>query len=372
VAQGIFLRRLNFPASLSLALVAWIHHANAQEAALQEPLQQPSGAAPAPTTLTVPTAKPSPPSPTARVVLSSGDHVIIDRGAKSGLKAGTRIAFFNENGTSPQRVIGVGVISAVTENRARVELGSTELARSLPVGIAARVEERQAPSSAPSTRTSSWSGRLIARPFVALSSNGGGGMLADIDVTYRGSGSFSLQAWLSPLGLGVRDRDNVQSVSAFVLCTYDLRYFELGAGLGAQTVNDTNGHHAPGTGTMFPIFARFGALDSLRLSLRVDTALFYSEFYYTGIRAELESPLTDSLWFRVEGGGGPSGYAFGEMGLRARLTSPSQSGSVDLLAGVGGAILWQRERAPEPDTEGGTETSIGGAQLGIGVQYRTR
>ena len=135
----------------------------------------------------------------------------------------------------------------------------------------------------------------MVRPFAALSGDGGGGMLADVDVTYRGSKPFSVQASLSPLGFGVRDRDNVQSVSAFVLGTYDLHYFELGAGLGAQTVNDTNGRHAPGTGTVFPMFVRLGALDRLRLSVRVDAALFYSELYYTGIRADFEAPISDSV-----------------------------------------------------------------------------
>jgi len=122
---------------------------------------------------------------------------------------------------------------------------------------------------------------------------------------------------------------------------------------------------------VFPIFVRLGALDRLRLSVRVDAALFYSELYYTGIRADFEAPITDSVWARVEGGDGPAGYAFGEMGLRARLTSRGESSSVDILTGVGAALLWSEARALEPNATGAA-TSIGGAHLGIGIQYRTR
>ncbi|MGC4095421.1 MAG: hypothetical protein QM756_47350 [Polyangiaceae bacterium] len=303
----------------------------------------PVAVAPSPARVT----HPAPSGP--RVVLSVGEHVIIDRGAADGLTEGTHIEFFAETGADP---IAVGVISVVATHRARVELGSAAIAQAVVVGSYARVSQAK-PSASVKRPYEDWTARALLRTFVAVGNETGVGTLSDASLVRRAPGAFALHLAIAPIGVG---SFGAFSFSGYLMPTFDTPYFEIGVGLGPQTVTKVAGL-PDGSGTMFPIFMRMGKLDELNVALRVDWALFYSEPHFTALRLDGELPMTSRAWLGLTLGGGLAGYLLAELTARARLSSPSAPNQFDLLASSGFSMV-----ASENDV-------IFGPHLGVGLQY---
>jgi hypothetical protein len=216
----------------------------------------------------------------------------------------------------------------------------------------------------------------MARPFLALGEFGGG-LLLDASAGYRFAGplhvvaAFEPFAWASGKG---DDRPAITPVSAFLKVSYDLPLFEVGFGLGAETVFDTQVNVQPGSGTLFVQQARIGAADGLHLDALSHVVLFHSEFAFSGFVGRLQIPVGETSWLLFRGGGGSAGYGYGETGVRVLLQGNGDKGSVYFTGSLGGAVVFKRltQTCGGPDFvfDCSSTVSYAGPMVGAGAEYR--
>lgn len=225
-----------------------------------------------------------------------------------------------------------------------------------------------------------WEVNTMLRPFLALETLGGG-VLMDLSVGYRLNAPVHLWASLQPLGLATGKDGGMTPFVALMLASYDTRNFELGLGFGGQKVNNPGGFTdvdanavGPGTGITIAQFARMGDRDGLMITIRSDIVLFRSKFELSNVVVQGQLPLRgeQGLWVIATGGGGTTGYALGEIGLRSRLKGDGGPGSVFLNVTIGGTSLFFEEAKSDSS---GVITEVrspdySGPLLGIGADWR--
>ena len=323
---------------------------------------------------------PAPPPATSgarrvgRVTRTELGQVVISLGSLDGVTPRDRIELALEHGDGStsedaalsRETVAVGTVTNVTKHSARVQLGMNE---DVPVGALATptIGLLTSSLSAPPRVSGLWELELFARPFAALGELGGGALF---------SGAFGyrlphlhLQAIVDPLGLGdVQGKAAVASFNAAAIASYDSQYFEMGLGLGGQTVNDTTFLLEPGTGWAVLQLIRLGAQDGLNISARTNIVLFHSEFQFGGMVASGQIPVTPGYWVLFNGGGGGIGYGYGELGLRVLLTGNGLRGSKFLTVTAGGAAVF---RSGVCDQFFNCQTLVyGGPMAGIGGEWR--
>jgi hypothetical protein len=333
-----------------------------------------------------PVAKPEPSSPaltpvtpalrrtSGLVVSASPGQAVVSLGTADGIARGDRIELSQDhldNGTGEaalsREVLAVGVVTNVTELRAKLRLGLNE---SVAVGAqASRTEAALSASLAAPPRASGiWALELTLRPFAALGELGAGVVLNAAIV--RRFGSFNLRALVDPLALAdVKAGDSVQAVNAAIIASYDSQYFEMGLGLGAQTVNQVGFGLAPGSGLAVDQLIRLGAQDGFNVSARTSVVLFHSEFVFGGMLGSMQIPVTRGYWLLFGGGGGNVGYGYGEFGLRALLSGNGFAGSKFLTVAAGGAAVFRSSKCDE-FFNCSQEISYGGPMASIGGEWR--
>ena len=313
-----------------------------------------------------------------RVVRVEPGEVVISLGEADGLTRSDHIELakevapgadddVGESGLS-REVLAVGVVTHLNQHSARVRLGLNE---NVPVGALASPSHAQpsASLSAPPRAADLWTLAVAGRPFVALGELGGG-MLLSGSIGRRFSVPFHLQAVVDPVAFAaVESRPGTSAASGAVIASYDSRFFEMGLGFGAQTVNDTNFQVAPGSGLAVVQLIRLGAEDGLDLYVRTSVVLFHSQFEFGGMVASLQIPVTRGYWLQLAGGGGEVGYGYGELGLRALLSGNGGAGSKFLLVTAGGAGVFESGSCP-PFSPCGISLSYGGPMAGIGGEWR--
>lgn len=332
----------------------------------------PAAAAPAPPAAAAP-------APVRRkvgsVVRSLPGEVVISLGSADGLLRGDHIelALLQDKDSTAldsalsREPVAIGLVTNVSEREARVRLGLNEQVPVGATGTATRASTT-ASLSAPPRVSGTWDLELMARPFAALDELGGGALL---------SGSFGyrfkrlhLQAVLDPLAIAdAQDRSSVAAFNATVIASYDSQYFEMGLGLGGQTVNDADFLLPPGTGYSVSQLLRLGAQDGLNISARTSVVLFHSEFQFGGMVARGQIPVTRGYWLLLQGGGGNIGYAFGEFGLRVLLGGNGLAGSKFLTVTAGGAGVFKSATCDQFFSCGET-ISYGGPMAGVGGEWR--
>jgi len=318
----------------------------------------------------------SAPSPLGRVVRTTvPGELVISLGTSNGVVRGDHIEFApettsdggSEDAELSREVIAVGVVTNVIAKSARVRVGLNE---SVAAGAIA------APTRAPTTSSLSapprvsglWELELLARPFAVLDELGGGALLSG-SVGYRFT-DLHLQAVVDPLGFAaVQSKRSVAVASAALIASYDSQYFEMGLGLGAQTVNETGFLLQPGTGIAAVQLIRLGARDGLNLSARTSVALFHSQFQFGGMVVSGQIPVTRGYWLLLNGGGGNVGYGYGEFGLRVLLAGNGLAGSKYLTVTAGGVGVFRSGDCDEFSscTE---RSSYGGPMAGVGGEWR--
>ncbi len=224
-----------------------------------------------------------------------------------------------------------------------------------------------------------WEVTTMARPFLALETLGGG-VLLDLSVGYRLNAPVHLWASVQPLGLATGKEGGMAPFVALLLASYDTRNFELGLGFGGQKMNDPDGFVdedanavGPGSGLTIAQFARMGDRDGLMVTIRSDIALFRSKFQLSNITVHGQLPLRgeQGLWVIATGGGGYTGYALGEIGLRSRLKGDGGAGSVFLNVTIGGtSLFFQETRMLSDGTFDTTSPDYSGPLLGVGADWR--
>jgi hypothetical protein len=341
----------------------------------------PSEPAPAPVTAAPRAEGPSAASglqPTARsegkVIAVEPGAVVIDLGIQDFVREGANVALYalSSESLGPERtsvrreLLAVGRAERVTADRTRVRLGLDERA---PLGSMARLSgaELTAASLAPPRLPDLWHVGFLARPFLVLD-NLGAGIWGDVSVGYRDE-NLHYEALLQPVTVASAEQGATFPAAAFLTVGYDSRLFEIGLGIGGQTVNDAAFDLEPGTGLSMVQRARFGALDGLQLTVFSHVALFHSEFQFSHARVTGQIPMSGHTWLIASGGGGSLGLGFGELGVRVLLSGNGDRDSFFLTATAGGVGVFESDGIDETgDLDDGLD--YGGPMVGIGGEWR--
>lgn len=357
--------------NLGGSVVALTERTGALEAQiLKTETQWVAGVVEAPTVAPVaPVAAPQPVPPppekrVGRVIAVKGENVIIDLGTQDGVNEHTNVELYTLSKDGEVRRVAVGAVRATSARRARIELGPNEEA---PLETLARTtsDALSASYATPPRSLARYTAQVLVRPFLGLSS-GGGGVLLDASLVRRFRAPFTLGAAVMPIGYGRANDQDTSTFSGMVFATYDIRWFEGGLGLGMQTVNDSR-FFAPGTGTLLPVFLRFGAADGANLHGRVDFTVFHSQVLATGLRLELDVMLDRGVWLILGGGGGPSGFTLGEVGIKKSLTGNGNAGTHSIVIVTGGSAVHECSGGADSC---GNELNVSGAHLGVGLESR--
>jgi hypothetical protein len=328
------------------------------------------------------TSTPSVPRPrTGRVLKSAAGEVLISLGTDDGLQRGDRVELsFGHVDIEPgeQTIeeaaltgdpLAVGAVTNVGRRTARVQLGLNE---SVPLGAVA-LPTRAASSAglvAPPRVGGVWEAQLMARPFAAVGELGGGLLLRG-SFARRFVSNFQVRALVDPLGFAdVQSGEAMTAWNFAVVASYDSQFFEMGAGFGAQSVNDPGFFLRPGSGLSAAQLIRLGAQDGLSLSARTSVVLFHSELEFGDMTAALQIPINRGFWLLV-GGGGSVGYGYGELGLRVLLSGNGLAGSKFLTLSAGGAGMFRSQVCDDVFSfECQQPLSFGGPMAGIGSEWR--
>jgi hypothetical protein len=350
-------------------------------------VQPPRPATPAPATaaprqppaVAVPQAADSERPPHEGVVIETGSgHVVIDIGSREGLRDGSHVALYERieeqlaAGISSQRLelIAVGNVDGVAVDRARVVLGLNER---VPEGAIARVtrDPLTAGSVAPPRVAGVWEIGFLARPFLVLD-NLGAGVFADLRAGYRTDYNVHYEALVMPVALASAEQGKTFPAAAVLTASYDARLFEVGLGVGGQTVNDPAFDLEPGTGITALQRVRLGARDGLHLEGLFYVALFHSEFEFSSVRVQGQIPLGRGSWLLATGGGGSLGIGHGEIGVRMLLSGNGDRGSFFLTTTVGGVHVFESSPCIDPFDPDPCQEPIeyAGPMVGVGGEWR--
>ncbi len=333
--------------------------------------------APPPTASSSPprvTTAPAPPTPApaapralvGKVQAARPGEALISLGSADGVLRGDRVELVVPARGGDDDLVVVGVVTSVTEHSAKVRLGLNEEA---PFGALARVAPAQLTASlaAPPRASSLWAVELMTRPFAAMGELGGGALLS-ASIGRRFARSWHVVAVLDPFAIAdVQDRPAVSAASFALMGSYDSQYFEMGVGVGAQTVNDTSFTVPAGSGWAVAQYLRLGAADGLNISARTSVVLFHRQFDFGGIVVAGQIPVSRGFWMLLGGGGGDVGYGYGELGLRVLMAGNGSRGSKYLTVSAGGAAVFESAQCSDL---GCFPLDYGGPMAGIGGEWR--
>lgn len=342
----------------------------------------PAGATPLVTAPVAPPPTAAPPPPPApadrriRVTEKREDGVIIEASEVGVLAEGQHIAFYPEVKTEAPddvlrrlslrgRPLAIGRVDRVAGLRGRIWLGLNE---EVPVGT--HGEETGAPTTdstfAPPRAAGLWHAGFVLRPLLVMDELGAG-VFADVRVGYRFEVPFHVEAVLSPVAFASAKPGLAVPFGGFVSASFDTRLFEVGLGIGGQTVNDPDFGLDRGTGTLIAQRLRIGAVDGAHIEGFSYVVLFHSEFEFSSVRVEGQIPVGTRFWLLAAGGGGTLGLGYGEAGLRTLLSGNGLAGSFFLTVTVGGVHIFESCNAI---VQGCTEIGYTGPMLGVGGEWR--
>jgi hypothetical protein len=167
------------------------------------------------------------------------------------------------------------------------------------------------------------------------------------------------------------DDGSVLSALALGLVSFDTRLFEIGLGVGVQTVNDSD--YEPGWALSLSQSLRFGALDGLHVSIRNDVSLFHGKFEYSAFNGEAQIPVSERGWMVLQGGGGTVGFGFFELGGKVLAIGNGTPGSVFVRGTIGYATVYQTSSQSVFDATTGfadDDVDHAGPLVGLGIEWR--
>lgn len=310
-----------------------------------------------------------------RVTEQRDDHVIIQADDARALEQSHRVAFYPpspardpdaERGLSLRSApVAIGRIHAIAGRRARVALGLNE---AVTVGMLGELTALASTEStwAPPRAAGSWELAFLARPWIVLDDLGAG-LFLDARVGYRFKFPLHVEARLAPLAFGSARQGLTAAFGAFASASFDSRVFEIGLGVGAQTINDPSFGLARGSGTLIAQRLRVGAIDGVHVEAFSHVTLFHSDFEFSSLRVQGQLPLGTRFWLLAAGGGGSMGVGYGEVGLRSLLWGNGLAGSFFLSVVIGGVHVF----ATCADfTQSCNEIDYTGPLLGAGGEWR--
>ncbi len=302
----------------------------------------------------VPPTRPS--RPEGKVTGETPRGVVVDMGEAHGLTSGQRVALLAlesvELGTDVavrEHRVAVGVAGAVSPEHAEIELGVGERA---PAGAIARptTDEVTAQRYVRPRPVGIWEVSVSVRPFLAVGTLGAG-TISDAAVGVRLEPALHLQAVVEPFGLGYARAGNVLASAVNLVAAYDTELFEIGLGAGWGAVNKS--------GLSIVQAARLGAVDGLRLSARNTFLLYDRRFHYGGTVAELLVPVGERSWAVARGGGGVTGFGYGELGLKWLARGRGLEDSLFLTVSLGyGGLAGEKRSTCQSFDEAGAPTTV--------------
>ncbi|MFH2005098.1 MAG: hypothetical protein ABI333_00795 [bacterium] len=348
------------------------------------PVGQPPGRPPreraGPTDADGPSARAGPRPPSERTVaLSAVGRVlstkrgvaVVDIGTRHGLKRGQRVRVFlkhrvkMDGGEEAMReeTLSVGLVVAVSANRAQVRLGSNE---NVPKGAYAEATTAGLTVSivAPPRVGSVFSFKFMLRPIIPVGNAGFGAQL-ELWATYRFRLPIAIHLLIDPLGFAVGKGPDGVAFAGHALLAADLRLFEIGVGVGGTSLNTGEGDEPAFSMNQY---VRLGALDGFNFEVHNVLVWDRGRFEYAGTTGGFQIPVGTKFWLLFRGGYRMAGYWFGEAGLRARLMGNGTSGSLFLTATVGAASVFDRVRDSVNNYY--RDVSYLGPMGGLGMEWR--
>jgi hypothetical protein len=263
---------------------------------------------------------------------------------------------------------------------------------------------RESPSlMAPPRRANLWEMSLETSAFIAIGSLGAG-VLGSASVAYRFDLPFVVRAEVAPFGIAGPSTNNgissasgptplppggssggttsqpqsgtVSTGAAHLLAGIDTEFIEVALGFGAASVNQNTGG---GTGTpdtsalSIAESARIGARDGLALNMESSIIGANHQFNLGYFVSSIQIPLSRTTMLVIRGGGGPVGFAYGDVGVRALVRGNGGPGTVALTGFAGGASIMVdlcSTNTQSPFTESCNNSSLGGPSLGGAVEWK--
>lgn len=220
-------------------------------------------------------------------------------------------------------------------------------------GAAAVTDGAAKPSLvAPPRRAEQWELGASARAFLPIG-NIGFGTVASASVAYRFDAPIAVYGEVAPLGVAGGKEGTIGTAAGHGIVALDTQLFELGLGAGAATLNDPKTDKT--SSVSFAQLARIGARDGLSLTYRSNVVVDEDKFELGSIRATAQVALNPRWWLLLDGGGGPTGFAYGDVGIKYLVAGDLGPGSLLLTGTVGGAGVFKSTR---------TLTQLGGPSSG--------
>ena len=249
-----------------------------------------------------------------------------------------------------------------------------------PQTVAPAVAPAQAPSarpdshrslSAPPRRSGIWELELGTHLFLPLG-NIGFGALNTGSIAYRMDVPGAIYAELSPLGVGFGKQGTIGSAAGHAIVALDTHLFEAGLGVGGATINSPSGDAT--SSISFAQDARIGARDGLALFFRSNIVVDKDQFALGGLSITGQAALSERWWLLIRGGGGPVGFAFGDLGVRYLVSGDLGPGSLFLVGTAGGAGVFKKRACTFTSitqiTCGGLKADYAGPAIGLGLEWR--
>lgn len=304
-----------------------------------------------------------------------GRDVVVELADGFNLKPGERMTLWRSLG-GDELLSGeapvVGKVVRAHQGRALIRLGMNEV---VEVGFEAHATEEPETASRrrPPRAFDLWDMRAVIRPVLS-SGPMGGGVGGEFEVGRR-TEHFRYGVHITPLSLfGARNEETLFSGSGYIFGALDQPLFAVGMGIGAATVNDTDGYSASGSGTSLVQSLRVGAVDGAYLESRMEAVVFRSEILFGYFQLTGQLPVADDMWVVARGGGGRLGYGFGEVVVRRLLWGNGGAGSAFWELGWGGMTMFDetcpRTDYPDVDSASCRDTSLSGPMMVGGMHWR--
>lgn len=255
---------------------------------------------------------------------------------------------------------------------------------------------------APPRQGNIWDMSFETSAFITLGALGAG-VLGSASVAYRFEGPFVVRAEVTPFGIagpsqstaGVMSQspgiqpigatatsqnsgsNSVTTAAAHLLAGIDTQFIEVALGIGVATVNQDLGSNTSATPDTSALSiaesARIGARDGLALNLESSAVAANRQFNLGYFLSSVQIPLSRKIMLMIRGGGGPVGFAYGDLGIRALIRGDGGKGTVALTGFAGGAgILVDlcSTNPVSPNTTACNNSTLAGPSLGGAVEWK--
>jgi hypothetical protein len=253
---------------------------------------------------------------------------------------------------------------------------------------------QEAPSlMAPPRRTHLWELSLETSAFITIGALGVG-VLGSASVAYRFDLPFVLRAEVAPFGIAGPATNNattaitsncvttpqpppsggtVRTGAAHLLAGIDTEFIEVALGVGAASVNQNTGssNGSPDTSALsIAESARIGARDGLALNMESSIIGANHQFNLGYFVSSIQIPLSRTTMLVIRGGGGPVGFAYGDLGVRALVHGDGGPGTVALTGFAGGASIMVDLCSSNTRAEACNNSNLAGPSLGGAIETK--